>query len=235
MKYYKVISLFKKHHGLKYKKGLNTDVMPFSPHGSCRPGGIYFSREDILAFLGYGTYICEVTLPEGEEVYKEPLDTFGGWLQKFKAHRVILGPFRFITIKVIKELIAEGANLNAGDDFTILRRVLRKGDAALFKLYLENGICLPYYYLIRMCDEMNPWTLRRMVRAMISSGWLKEKPKQVLEVLSILGAGSHYGCIKDILKSGVVCDQSIPWKNWKKNERLMKLVLRHWKEAPCPD
>jgi len=65
MNYYKILSKDECHHDLQYKTGLNVDPKPFNPCGNCEPGGIYFSREDILAFLGYGPWIRKVTLPKG--------------------------------------------------------------------------------------------------------------------------------------------------------------------------
>jgi len=46
------------------KTGLNIDLNPFDPHGDCRPGGIYFSHEDILASIDYGPWMRKATIPE---------------------------------------------------------------------------------------------------------------------------------------------------------------------------
>lgn len=54
MKFYKILNKEEKHYRMQYKFGLNVDVLSFKPKGDCAPGGIYFSREDILAFLDYG-------------------------------------------------------------------------------------------------------------------------------------------------------------------------------------
>lgn len=72
MKFYKITNKEEKHYDMQYKDGLNEDVLPFYPEGNCVAGGIYFSREDILAFLEYGCWLREVSLPEGEEVYENP-------------------------------------------------------------------------------------------------------------------------------------------------------------------
>ena len=82
MKFYKVVDPAG-HHGLIYHEGLNIDPLTFNPSGDCEPGGIYFSREDIFAFLNYGSLIYEVT-PVGE-IYENP-----GEPKKFKAHEVEL-------------------------------------------------------------------------------------------------------------------------------------------------
>jgi len=109
--FYKILNKEETHNGLKYHDGLNEDPLPFNPSGDCEPGGIYFTREDILAFLSYGPWIRQVTLPEGEPVYENP-----GSPKKWKAKRVILGPRRKIDLQVIKELVEEGANIRADND-----------------------------------------------------------------------------------------------------------------------
>jgi len=70
MNYYKILSKDEYHYDLQYKTGLNVDPKPFNPSGNCEPGGIYFSREDILAFLDYGPWIRKVTLPKDALVYE---------------------------------------------------------------------------------------------------------------------------------------------------------------------
>lgn len=106
MRFYKITNEEERHNGMQYKTGLNVDVMPFNPTGVCEPGGIYFSREDILHFIEYGIWIREVTIPDGEPVYENP-----DFPKKWKAHRVILGERKRINIRIIKNLIKIGVNL----------------------------------------------------------------------------------------------------------------------------
>ena len=72
MFYYKILNEDETHYGMQYKNGLNVDILPFNPSGDCTHGGIYFSREDILAFLGYGIWIRKVTIPKDAKVYENP-------------------------------------------------------------------------------------------------------------------------------------------------------------------
>lgn len=130
MKYYKITNETECHNGLRYRDGLNVDPLPFRPQGDCMPGGIYFASKDILAFLDYGPWIREVTLPEGEAIYENL-----GYVQKFKAHSVILGKRRRITIEVIKELLEEGVDPKAGDSYA-LRWAAQKGHLEIVKLLL---------------------------------------------------------------------------------------------------
>ncbi|MDD4082362.1 MAG: hypothetical protein PHD05_03145, partial [Sphaerochaetaceae bacterium] len=115
MDYYKILNEKEYHHGLQYKFGLNIDPKEFNPSGDCEPGGIYFSREDILAFLDYGPWIRKVTLPDDVRVYENPSGP-----RKWKADKVILGKKEKITAKVIKRLIDEGADPKANNNYPLM-------------------------------------------------------------------------------------------------------------------
>jgi len=130
MNYYKILNKDEYHHGLQYKSGLNIDPIKFNPRGNCSPGGIYFSREDILAFIHYGPWIRKVTLPEDARVYENP-----GNPRKWKADRVILGKKEKITVKIIKRLIDEGANPNTCNSWP-LRCAAEFGHLDIVKLLL---------------------------------------------------------------------------------------------------
>ena len=107
MNFYKITNEEEFHNGIRYKTGLNVDVLPFNPLGDCESGGIYFAREDILAFGSYGKWIRQVTIPKGDKIYKNP-----GTLEKWKACRVILGKRRCLrTEETLLALIKEGAKI----------------------------------------------------------------------------------------------------------------------------
>jgi len=130
MDYYKILNKKECHHELQYKFGLNNDILEFNPSGDCEPGGIYFSREDILYFLEYGYWIRKVTLPEDARIYENP-----GTPKKWKADKVILGKKEKITAKVIKRLIDEGVNLKIDNSFP-LRWAARYGHIDIVKLLI---------------------------------------------------------------------------------------------------
>lgn len=139
MKYYKITNREEIHLGMRYKIGLNVDILPFNPSGDCQNGGIYFSREDILAFINKGYWIREVRLPEDEPIYENP-----GFPKKWKAHRVILGKRRKITAKVIKKLIKEGADVHASDSNVLVWACIR-GDLGLVKYLVKLGVTINTY------------------------------------------------------------------------------------------
>jgi hypothetical protein len=130
MKFYKITNEEEYHYGLQYHTGLNVDILPFNPSGNCEPGGIYFTREDILAFLNYGPWIREVIIPEDAQVYENPSS-----LKKWKADKVILGERRRITVDVVRELIKEGANTKA-DNSLVLQWAAEHGHTDIVKLLI---------------------------------------------------------------------------------------------------
>ncbi|MCK9439351.1 ankyrin repeat domain-containing protein [Patescibacteria group bacterium] len=134
MDFYKILNKTENHNGLQYKIGLNIDPVTFNPSGDCQPGGIYFAREDILAFLRYGVWIRKVTLPEDARVYKNP-----GTPKKWKADRVILGRKDKITAKVIKRLIEEGADPKVNDNHA-LQWAAKNGYFKIVKILLAAGV-----------------------------------------------------------------------------------------------
>jgi hypothetical protein len=133
MNFYKITNESENHRGMKYKTGLNVDILPFNPSGDCEPGGIYFAREDILAFLYYGHWIRKVTLPEDAQIYENI-----GEQKKWKADKIILGKPKRITAKVVERLIKEGADINA-DHGCALHWASENGHTEIVKLLLENG------------------------------------------------------------------------------------------------
>ena len=134
MKYYKILNKEEKHNNFQYKTGLNVDTVPFNPSGKCQPGGLYFSEvKDIPNYFNYGPYIREVVLPDDAKVYKEPCGT------KLKADRIILKKReKWCSLKVIKRLIKEGADIHAGGDYA-LRYASQYGHLDVVKFLVSKG------------------------------------------------------------------------------------------------
>src|SRR4030043_1176868 len=118
MEYYKITNELECQHGLQYHDGLVADSCPFMPIGSCVPGGIYFAREDILAFISYGPWIRTVTLPDDARWVEDPDKN----IKKWRADRVLLGPRRRIDAEVVRGLFAGGGGVQVGEG-----RALRGG------------------------------------------------------------------------------------------------------------
>ena len=137
MNYYKITNQREVHNYMRYKDGLNVDVLPFNPTGDCQSGGIYFASTDILAFLDYGPWIRKVIIPEGETIYENPstLDN----PKKYKSHSVFLEPRRRVNAGVIKKLIEEGANIHAGND-NVLKWASKNGYLDVIKFLEAKGL-----------------------------------------------------------------------------------------------
>ncbi len=89
-KFYRLTNQDECHRGFQYKTGLNVDIVPFVPSGSCQPGGLYFFSDIQLGKLlnhmpGYSrpVWIREVTFPPDAKIWK--MDG------KYKADKFILG------------------------------------------------------------------------------------------------------------------------------------------------
>ena len=127
--FYKVVNP-KGHNNMIYKEGHNVDILPFNPSGNCEPGGIYFSREDIFAFIGYGEDLYEVK-PVGE-IYENP-----GTPKKWKAHEVELTYIGKVKDN-IEMLVKAGANVHADND-AALRWSANNGHLEVVKALIEAG------------------------------------------------------------------------------------------------
>jgi len=173
MKYYKIVNP-KGHHGLIYKEGLNVDPKPFNPTGTCKPGGIYFAQEDILAFVEYGTELYEVD-PVGE-IYKELIKP-----RKFKAHAVKLKHIGKIDdINTITMLIDEGANIHAYNNYVVCSAA-KKGHAKIVKLLIELGA------------DVHAWS-NYALRYSSSNGHI-EVVKLLIEAAALIHADDDYALL----------------------------------------
>jgi len=83
-KFYKFLNDDLMHNSFKYELGLNVDVNPFTPNGSCSKGGLYFCKENDCHFYVdvYGRKLALVEIPDDAKIYIEQ--------NKFKADKIIL-------------------------------------------------------------------------------------------------------------------------------------------------
>ena len=136
MKFYKILDESENHNGLQFRDGRVDDTRSFKKRGSCVPGGIYFAPvTSILAFVDYGPWIREVTIPDDAKMVKDP----GYGPEKYRASSVVLGPReRWADPEVLRRLIAEGADVHARGDFA-LRWSAANGYVEAVRVLLETG------------------------------------------------------------------------------------------------
>lgn len=235
MDYYKIIKFTRKHHGMRYRKGLNTDKLDFNPNGSCEPGGLYFSREDILDFLRFGCFVCKVTLPEGEVTYQDER----GWQGpvKWKAHRIILGPFQLLTPKRIQKLIDEGAHVDLYG--RPLYKAMLNHDFKLVKLLIENGAEVSNIHISEV-RYMTPPILRLLLDTVKKMPEGEERTRRVQAFMGELVMSFKKDKIKVarcILESGLFTAKDY-FTDWNtptlRSNRMKKLILKHWGGSDSP-
>ena len=109
--YYKILNEQENHNGYQYKAGLNILNEPFNRSGDCEPGGFYITDlEHIACFLGYGTKIAEIELPENTKIYENPSIP-----KKWKVNQLIIGKTKKLTNKKNLELLAHCKKLQSAN------------------------------------------------------------------------------------------------------------------------
>ena len=207
MNFYKILNSNERHHGLQFKTGLNVDPIPFKKEGSCCPGGIYFAREDILAFLYHGPWLRKVTIPTDAEMVLDPEKE----PEKWRASRVILGKKEKITAKVVERLIQEGADVHTQKD-KALRWASNNGHLEVVKLLLEHGAD------IHACEEETlRWASRNglleVVKLLLENG--ADVHAQEDYALRLASYGGHLEIVKLLLEHGAdvhaLKDEAFRW------------------------
>ena len=134
--YFRLTNQTETHNGFQYKTGLNVDTHLFAESGSCVPGGLYFARKDIFAFIGVETYyVRAVTIPDDARWLRDP----GSGAEKFRADRIVLGPRKSLwTAATIRWLIDNGADVHADNDHA-LRGAAECDHVNCVALLLANG------------------------------------------------------------------------------------------------
>jgi hypothetical protein len=88
IEFVKLTSESEVHNGFQFRTGLNVDIIPFDPSGSCKIGGLYFCRKtDLHLWTKYRSirmvHVREVIIPDDAQVYDE--------INKLKCDKFILG------------------------------------------------------------------------------------------------------------------------------------------------
>ena len=225
MKYYKILKEDENHHGLQYKMGLNVDHIPFNPSGSCESGGMYYAQKDILAFLYIGPWIREVTLCPDSNIYKDPNPN----PEKWKTDKFILGERRRINSKVIQELIQEGADVHAQNDYAFaLIWASENGHHEIAKLFLEHGADVH-----AQKDESLRWASEgghlEVVKLLLENG--ADVHAQEDEALRWASENGHLEVVKLLLENGANVhaeeDEALRWASEGGHLEVVKLLLEN--------
>jgi len=91
--FYKMMNYDLRHYDFQYTEGLNVDTVEFDPTGSCKAGGLYFSKcgsslrwcRTMEAFK-----IALVEIPDDANVYVEPAQHANQFPEKYKANKIII-------------------------------------------------------------------------------------------------------------------------------------------------
>lgn len=159
-KLYKYLHPDLTHYNFKYKNGLNIDTTPFNPTGSCESGGLYYSSEDILAFVGdINGYIAEVELSQDSHVYKDPDSECNKWMEVYvyritridqtNGHELELSWTQIqercsqLGLKMVPEL---DRFIYDGDLENLDKKIkqLVEGDSTLTDKHLREGVCVRF-------------------------------------------------------------------------------------------
>jgi len=170
MDFYKITNESESNTYMTYVTGLNVDSKFFYEGYETEYGGMYFAREDILAYLGGGTYLRKVTVPENAN-----LKELNGTVPlRFKADRIILEERELITTDVIIRLIEEGANVNVLNGY-ILKYASDVEDTRLIKYVVKylinnglNSTLKKHHMLLLNAIKRND---HKMVKFLIKNGF----------------------------------------------------------------
>ena len=158
--FYKLTNESEIHNGFQFKDDINEDTIPFNAHGSCTPGGIYFTEESKIGMWTYYNgsemkFIRKVTIPDDTKIWVEE--------DKFKADIIVLGTRILIedfvetydditefirqepsNIKYIKKRTEEICKLAVSQDGYALKYVQKQTEELCKLAVSEDGFALQF-------------------------------------------------------------------------------------------
>ncbi|AUV58977.1 ankyrin repeat protein [Bandra megavirus] len=219
-KFYKFIDESWIQRGFLYKEGLNILDKPFEKHGSCVPGGLYFTdMANILNYLSYGTRLVEVTIPIDAQVVADDYDS-----HKWRADKIIIKNIGIITdIDTIKYLINEGANFTKyipkffdtsikNNNFELLKYLLKNflKDSREMQKKIKNTVVSHGYYednilylLIKYGAEIDDYFINDIIEGEclnLAKAILKYKTSLTNNLYILAGKYNKLGIIELVYK-----------------------------------
>jgi len=117
--------------GFQYKIGMNEDVNHFVREESCKAGLYFFLMQDICKYLGYGTVLAMVRIPDEENVYVDA--------GKFRTHRLeIRETMPLKEVGTWEYLVGHGVDILAEHNYAVMLAVAR-GHLKVVRYLYENG------------------------------------------------------------------------------------------------
>ena len=117
--------------GFQYKLGLNEDTQPLATKGSCKAGLHFAEMKDICNFLGYGTKLAIVSVPDEEPVYVDD--------GKFRSHKLIIEKVVNLgSVDTWRYMHKHGADITAQNNY-VVRWAAENGHLDVVRYLHENG------------------------------------------------------------------------------------------------
>jgi hypothetical protein len=184
-----------------------------------------FYREDVLAFIFKHAYIREVEVPPTVIVDSGLLIGARIWF----ANKIRLGPKRKVTATVVKELIAEGANVHVRDDAPLCKASWM-GQPSIVKVLLEAGANPNVSRgepLRRACMCNRP----RIVKLLLEAG--ADVGQGGAAALEWAASNGSYSITKALVNAGVIIDlENLNYLLWSINgvyPKIHRLLTKVYK------
>lgn len=117
--------------GFQYKIGMNEDINPLEREGGCKAGLHFCLVQDVCEYLGYGTKLVLLSVPDDEEVYVDA--------GKFRTHRLEIEKVMSLNeVPTWEYLVKNGAEITMDDDQTV-KWAAMKGYLEIVKYLHKNG------------------------------------------------------------------------------------------------
>ncbi len=147
--------------GFQYKMGMNEDVKPLATRGSCKAGLHFCLIKDVYWYLGYGSKLALISIPDDDDVYVDddkfrthrldikkimPLGEVATWMYLCKngldvtaGNNAVRYAVKNRYLEVVEYLHQNGEDITADDNYAV-RLAARSGYLDIVKYLYENGV-----------------------------------------------------------------------------------------------